>query len=236
MTLDAWARAYLLSDDLAYKFDPPPVPSADDDSGPPPPSGLDLRPGHPPELRRIDRAEKSPKRGALRDPKRRAWLWHTFLHHELQAAELIAWAIVAFPETPSAFRRGLAKILLDEVRHMALYREALRIDGAAVGDFPVRDWFWQRVPAVQGPAGFCAVLGMGLEAANLDHGMRYSRWLTEAGCAHGAALQDTIVEEELGHVRFGLHWFRQFTGSTDFDTWRANLPKPLRRRCCAARR
>ncbi len=226
VTLHAWARAYLLSADLATKFDPPPPPEPSDDD-PVPASERDLRPGRPPELQRIERAGKSPGRGALADPKRRAWLWHTFLHHELQAAELMAWAIVAFPETPAAFRRGVAAILLDEVRHMAMYRTALADDGARVGDFGVRDWFWQRVPAVRDAAGFCAVMGMGLEAANLDHGMRYASWLREAGCPSGAAIQDTIADEELPHVRFGLHWFKRFTGAADFDTWRAHLPPPL---------
>lgn len=224
--LHAWARAYLLSDDLAVKFAPPPPPAASG-SDPVAEAEASLRPGRPPEFRRIERAEKSPKAGALRDPKKRAWLFHTFMHHELQAAELMAWAIVAYPDTPAAFRRGLAGILLDEVRHMGLYREALESLGCAAGEFGVRDWFWQRVPAAKGPAEFCAVMGLGLEAANLDHSRRYARWLREAGDARGADLQDLVGEEEVPHVRFALHWFRRFAGAADFATWRAHLPPPM---------
>jgi uncharacterized ferritin-like protein (DUF455 family) len=224
--LHEWAKAYVLSDELSVKFAPPPPPSVAEND-PPASACPELRPGHPAVFRRIERAEKSPKAGALRDPKKRAWLFHTFMHHELQAAELMAWAIVAYPDTPVAFRRGLANILLDEVRHMVLYREALESLGCALGDFGVRDWFWQRVPAAKKPAEFCAVMGLGLEAANLDHSRRYSQWLRAAGDPRGADLQDLIGDEELPHVRFALHWFRRFAGATDFATWCAHLPLPL---------
>jgi len=224
--LHEWARAYLLSDELSVKFAPPPPPSITDND-PTATACPELRPGRPREFTRIERAEKSPKAGALRDPKKRAWLFHTFMHHELQAAELMAWAIVAYADTPAAFRRGLASILLEEVRHMVLYREALEALGCALGEFGVRDWFWQRVPAAKGPAEFCAVMGLGLEAANLDHSMRYARWLREAGDERGADLQTLIGEEELPHVRFALHWFKRFAGDTDFATWCAHLPPPL---------
>ena len=224
--LHDWARAYLLSDELSVKFAPPPPPSLEA-TDPVAVSSPELRPGRPREFTRIERAEKSPKAGALRDPKKRGWLFHTFMHHELQAAELMAWAIVAYPDTPVAFRRGLANILLDEVRHMALYRQELEALGCTVGEFGVRDWFWQRVPAARSPAEFCAVMGLGLEAANLDHSKRYAQWLREAGDARGAELQRLVGEEELPHVRFALHWFKRFAGAADFATWCAHLPPPL---------
>jgi uncharacterized ferritin-like protein (DUF455 family) len=224
--LHEWARAYLLSDELSVKFAPAPPPAIVDDD-PIADAEPALRPGRPAALARIERAEKSPKAGALRDPKKRAWLFHTFMHHELQAAELMAWAIVAYPDTPAAFRRGLGNILLDEVRHMVMYREAVESLGCAVGDFGVRDWFWQRVTAARGPAEFCAVMGLGLEAANLDHSRRYAQWLSDAGDARGAELQRLVGEEELPHVRFALHWFKRFAGAADFATWCAHLPPPL---------
>jgi uncharacterized ferritin-like protein (DUF455 family) len=182
-------------------------------------------------LQVIDRADKTPTPGALRSEATRARLVHTFWHHELQAAELFCWALVAFPDTPEAFRRGLLRIFHDEVRHLGLYDRYLSGVGCAAGAHPVRDWFWQRVPAVDGPAGFVATLGLGFEGANLDHAARFGARLSDAGDPAGAELQRTIAREEVSHVAFALRWFRVFTGEAEgeapYDRWASALPEPL---------
>src|SRR5690606_31833324 len=104
-----------------------------------------------------------------RDPRARARLLHTFWFHELQAAELMCWALLKFPESEPAFREGLLRIWRDEVRHMGLYQAHIESLGFRLGDFEVRDWFWHRVPTCHNPTMFVALLGMGLEAANLEH-------------------------------------------------------------------
>jgi uncharacterized ferritin-like protein (DUF455 family) len=153
---------------------------------------------------------------------------HTFFHHELQAAELMGWAILAFPDTPLAFRRGLLRILEDERRHARMYADYLADLGHPVGSFGVRDWFWERVPRVTDAAGFVAVMGMGFEGANLDHSARFAAWFREAGDAAGGALQEQVGQEEIPHVRFALRWFERFTGAPPtFEAWRRALPAPL---------
>jgi uncharacterized ferritin-like protein (DUF455 family) len=184
-------------------------------------------PGRPPELVTTARAPKRPSAGALVDKSKRAELLHTFFHHELQAAELMAFAILAFPEAPRAFRVGLGKILLDEVRHMGAYRTHMQRLGADVGDHPVRDWFWQRVPRCQTATQFVAMMGMGFEGANLDHTARFAAQFRAAGDEEGARLQEQIGEEEIPHVRFALHWFTRWTTKSDFASFRAELVPPL---------
>ncbi len=221
-TLEAWAW-----DILHRPFRPEsvlgPVPDAVD------PDFVGLRVEGPCRtgLRVLARAEKSPRPGALREGQARARLVHTFLHHELQATELMAWAILAWPEAPLAFRRGLGVIARDELRHMVMYADYLSALGVTFGDFAVRDWFWERVPRVEGPSGFCAVMGMGLEAANLDHAARFAQRLRAVGDEAGARLQEQVAEEELPHVRFGLHWFRRWHEAGDFAVWASLLPPPL---------
>ncbi|MGK3966332.1 DUF455 family protein [Sorangium sp. So ce118] len=210
-TVERWAWDYILSTDLEHKLAPPPVPSAwESDAAPPPPRRIE-RPGRPAELRISARAQKSPGPEALRNPARRAQLFHAFLHHELQAAELMAWALLAFPETPRAFRGGLVRIALDEVRHMQLYARYLAALGHRFGEFPVRDWFWSRVPSAASPAQFVAVMGMGLEGGNLDHTARFAERFRAIGDVEGAALTERVCAEEIPHVRFGVRWFRRFT-------------------------
>ncbi len=185
-------------------------------------------PGRPPELKAREGKKKTPRPGALKDPAKRAQLLHTFLHHELQAAELLAWALLAFPEGPVPFRRGLLGICRDEVVHLGLYRDHLDRLGFPFGTHPINDWFWSRVPKeATTPAHFVARLGVGFEGGNLDHGARFTEYFLAAGDPEAAAIQARIIEEEIPHAAFGLHWFQVFTGTLDFDTWRTYLPVPL---------
>ena len=188
-TLSRWAWDYVTSTDLAHKLAPPPTPRAFEDDAP---VRRIERPGRPAELVANDRRFKTPRPGALKVPERRAELLHTFLHHELQAAELMCWAILAFPDTPRAFKVGLAAIARDEVRHMALYREAIESYGQRVGGFPVNDWFWERVPRATSAASFVATLGIGFEGANLDHALRFAEHFRNVGDERGAAIQEQV--------------------------------------------
>lgn len=223
-SLERWAWDYVTTTDLAHKLAPPPAP--DDTEERPLPRVL-AAPGRPAALEVVTRAEKSPSANALRATEARCRLVHTFLHHELQAAELFAWALLAFPEAPAPFRKGLVAVLRDELRHMEMYREYLDARGFAFGAWPVRDWFWSRVPRVTTAAGFCAVMGMGLEAGNLDHTARFAQRFRDAGDPEGARIQELVGEEEIPHVRLGVHWFKRFTGDLAYARWTSLLPEPL---------
>jgi uncharacterized ferritin-like protein (DUF455 family) len=220
-TVERWAWDYVLTTSLAEKLALAPMPERWEDD--PPVRRLE-HPGRPPELRIIKKAKKT--RG-LSTPSGRARALHTFLHHELQAAELMAWALLAFPETPRAFRTGLARIALDEVRHMRLYTTQIERLGHHVGDFGVRDWFWERIPTCADPASFVAVMGLGFESANLEHTASFAARFRTAGDEEGARVQEVVGLEEIAHVRFGARWFTELTGGLEFDVWRRALPAPL---------
>lgn len=226
-TVERWAWDYLSSNDLAYKLAPP-APPREWEAGPP---RRVEAPGRPQELRIAARGTKTPGPEALRAPEKRAALVHTFLHHELQAAELFAWAILAFPDAPAAFRAGLLTVALDEIRHMAMYAEHLEALGSRVGAFPVRDWFWERVPRATSPAHFAAAMGVGFEGANLDHTARFAERFRAVGDEVGARIQERVGEEEIPHVRFALHWLGRLAGKApgevSFADWTARLPPPL---------
>jgi uncharacterized ferritin-like protein (DUF455 family) len=225
-TVERWAWDYVLSADLAVKLSPPPPPSRWEVS--PPPRRL-AGPGRPASFTLSPHAVKTPGPEALRAPARRAQLVHTFLHHELQAAELMAWALLAFPDCPRAFRGGLVRIAQDEIRHMALYRDHMAALGHRYGDFPVRDWFWERVPLAPTAAHFVAVLGVGFEGANLDHTARFAERFRAIGDEAGARIQEQVGAEEIPHVRFALRWLKRWarTGDLSLSTWAAHLPPPL---------
>ena len=226
-SLEAWALGYVSSTDLEHKRRPgrPTAAPAPPGSGPWEPPDF---PGRPPELTVVARAPRAPRPGALVHTEQRARLLHTFWHHELQAAELFARALLAFPDTPVAFRAGLVDVLFDELAHMALYERELTRLGCAPGAFPVRDWFWERVPTATEPRAFLALVGLGLEAANLDHGETWARRLEAAGDPAAAAVQRRVAREEEAHVAFAARWWAELgDGPLDFAGWRAALPAPL---------
>ncbi len=229
-TVERWAYDYLATSDLGTKIAPPPLPRVSDEAAwePSPPSRRALRPGRPSTLVLAAKKPKTPTGGALRDPHKRAQLLHVFLHHELQAAELFAWAMLTFVEAPRALRLGWLKLALDEARHMRLYETEIVRLGHRFGDFPVRDWFWERVPACASPASFLALVGLGLEGGNLDHGARFAAMLDEAGDPASAAVERQVAAEEIAHVRFALRWLRELGVPVEtLDALRALLPPPL---------
>ncbi|MDH5492690.1 MAG: ferritin-like domain-containing protein [Myxococcales bacterium] len=228
-TLERWAWDYILAETLEGKLEPPSRPdeAAAESWEPDPPCRRLPRPGRPPGLLPLERPPKTPRASALADPRKRAQLMHTFFHHELQAAELMCWALLAFPEAGLEFRRGLLRICDDEIRHMHRYRDhLLRLDHP-IGAFGVRDWFWERLPAARKPSHFVSLLGIGFEGGNLDHARRFAERFRAVGDEAGARLQEQIALEEISHVRFAIRWFERWIGPLDFERWRAELPPPL---------
>lgn len=220
-TIERWAWDYVHASRLDEKLSPGAPPAVFEAAAS---ARRAMSPGRPDEFQVETKAHK--QRG-LSSPHGRARAMHAFLHHELQAAELFAWALLAFPEAPPTLREGLVRILLDEVRHANLYAEEVRRLGFEVGAFPVRDFFWERVPGCGSIESFLAVMGLGFEAGNLDHAARFAAIFRDVGDSRAAEVQRIVGADEIAHVRFGATWFRALHGSLDFEAWEKALPSPL---------
>jgi uncharacterized ferritin-like protein (DUF455 family) len=229
-TVERWCWDFIRSDCVREKLAPRAPPDASEVSAweAAPPARRIAAPGRPRELRIVARSPRRPGAHGLARPEARAQLLHTFLHHELQAAELFAWAVLAFPETPRAFRAGLVRLCSEELAHLALYRTELERLGFAPGAFAVRDWFWERVPSCADAAAFVALQGLGLEGANLEHSARFAALFRAAGDESTARVLERVEQDEIGHVAFAVRWFERFSGAPlDYARWRAALPAPL---------
>jgi uncharacterized ferritin-like protein (DUF455 family) len=229
-TLERWCWDFLGTADLEEKLCPPAPPDAREGASweNAPPRRWLARPVRPAALRSATRSPGTPGSGAWREASVRARLVHVALHHELQAAELFAWAFLAFPEAPRAFRAGLIGLCREELAHLGLYRAHLRRLAYDAGAFPVRDWFWERVPACRDALGFVAFLGLGLEGGNLEHGPRFAEGFRRAGDEAGARVFERVAREEIAHVAFAAHWFERLSGAPlDYGRWRAALPSPI---------
>ncbi|MFP5284393.1 MAG: DUF455 family protein [Thermoanaerobaculia bacterium] len=228
MELRAFALTVLETEDLDLKLAPPPAELTDDDPGP---AFRAAGPGRPAPLRIAPGGTvDAPSVEGLHDPAQRPRILHALANHELQAAELFAWALLAFPDAPKEFRRGLLKVLQDEQRHTRMYIARLEESGARFGDFPVSGYFWKKVDALTSPLRFLCAMSLTFENANLDYTVDSAEAARRAGDAKTAAVIDRVHLDEIEHVRFGWTWLQVFKEDDEsaWDAFRSNLTWPLR--------
>jgi len=191
-----------------------------------------LTPGRPDELRFAASGSARPRlpsRPSLVSEKNRGILLHFFANHELLAAELMALALLKFPEAPLAFRRGLVATMRDEQRHTQWYLARMAECGVEFGDYPVSPFFWDAVSSMECPLDYVSRLSLTFEQANLDYSRHYGDMLAAAGDEASAAILHRIYEDEKIHVGYGLHWFRKWKDpqESDWDGLVRRLPFPL---------
>ena len=117
---------------------------------------------------------------------------HTFAHHELQALELMALALLRFPDAPTDFRQGLARIIQDEQRHFRLYQARAEHWGTGLGDVGASHFFWDTVADIDSPQAFLAALSLTYEQANLDFAHGYSGHGVTGSHTFGRILSEAI--------------------------------------------
>lgn len=224
-TLRDFALGIVTSPELDVKLRPAPADLVDE-----PGEALRLAaPGRDESLRiRPGRQVKVPPIEGFGDPAQRVRILHALANHELQAAELFAWALLAFADAPAEFRRGLLKILDDEQRHTRMYAARVRALGDELGDFPVTGYFWRKVPDIQTPLDFVCAMSLTWENANLDHTADYAAAARQAGDEKTAAVIEAVGRDEIEHVRFGWMWLQRFKGEDDaWNAYRRSLSWPL---------
>ena len=226
-TVRAFASRIVESEVLAHKVQPAAGVLRDEDPGP---VRRITAPGRPASLAIRRGAEvKVPRLSGMVDPAQRARILHALANHELQAAELFAWALLAFPDAPADFRRGLLRILDDEQRHTRMYIARVEALGARFGDQPVTGYFWGKIDTIQSPLEFVCAMSLTFENANLDHTLDYAEAARTAGDAKTATVIERVHEDEITHVAFGWRWLEAFRGNRSrIEAYGASLDWPLR--------
>ena len=165
----------------------------------------------------------------LDDPRKRGHVLHFFANHELLALELMALALLRFPEAPASFRRGLVETMLEEQKHMRLYRERMEAAGVAFGEIPVNAFFWRALRDMRSPLEFVAGMSLTFEQANLDYAGYYARAFRTIGDLETADALDVVYEEEIGHVKHGAVWFDRWRPRERdaFRAWQIVLPEAI---------
>lgn len=229
MELRDFAELVLLSDSLSEKLRPLGARATDDSPGP---AVRVSRPSRPPGLQfGAPRTAPALVRGeALRDPLKRGIAHHILANHELQALEVMAWTLCAFPDAPSDFRRGLADIMADEQRHTRMHVERALALGVEFGQFPVNGYIWEKAMQFESVLDYLCGLPLVFEGRNLDHTLELAEEFAAVSDERSAALMRVIHRDEIGHVQFGALWLHRLkpVDQTEWEAFTAHLHWPIR--------
>ena len=189
-------------------------------------------PTRPPglEFKRHSRKEKLPSLEEHHDPDKRAVCLHRFAGHELLAVEIMACALLAFPDAPKSFRKGLIHTLKEEQEHVRLYLTRLHDLGVCFGDMPLYKHFWKHVPyLIRSPLRYVSIMSLTFEMANLDFAPLYQQSFMRHGDLASATLMKRIEHDEIRHVSFGMNFLKKEAPKeiSLWDTWRANTSELL---------
>lgn len=229
MEIRAFAQRILLSESLDEKLKRAGEPFTDQNPGeawrpeiPARPANLQFAPRrHAPAM---------PKPGAFIDPARRATAHHIMANHELQACEVMAFVLTAFPEAPADFRVGLARIIDDEQRHTRMHMQRAEELGTRFGDLPVNCYIWKKALDYRSVLDYLAGLPLTFEGRNLDHTVEFAEIFQKAGDEKSAAVMRAIHRDEIEHVRFGWDWLCRLkpADQSEWEAYCEHLHWPMR--------
>ena len=202
------------------------------DEQPGAPLATPTSPGRPAELRfKVTGTARGEFPGTkhLEQERERGRLLHFFANHELLATELMALVLLRFPEAPAAFRKGVLQTLKDEQEHTRLYLRRMKECGIHFGELPVSGYFWRSVSVMENPMDYVSSLCLTFEQANLDFARHFARGFATVGDDTTAKLLEKVYHDEIGHVAYGLKWFRRWKnpGESDWDAFCRQLKFPL---------
>jgi uncharacterized ferritin-like protein (DUF455 family) len=172
---------------------------------------------------------KFPKANEFSNPLARGQALHFFANHELLAMELMALALLIFPSAPKSFRMGIARTIAEEQKHLQMYLARMNFFSVEFGDLPVNQFFWDCLKDMKDPSDYVIRMSLTFEQANLDFSRFYRDLFYGLGDDETGDLLNTVYEEEIGHVKFGLNWMNTWRPEniSEWDFFQERLSLPL---------
>jgi uncharacterized ferritin-like protein (DUF455 family) len=185
-------------------------------------------PVRPPGLeftRHNPRKDKLPSHEERKHPDKVAACLHRFAGHELLAVEIMAYALLAFPEAPRSFRMGVANTLREEQQHVRLYMKRMEELGITLGDLPLYQHFWAFTKHLTSPIEYVSMMSLTFEMANLDFAPQFGASFKSHGDLASFAIMEQILKDEISHVSFGMTWLKRLKEKDKaiFDTYKDSL-------------
>lgn len=186
---------------------------------------LPLNPGRDNRLKFDNQQIKFPKNTSFHLEEKRGLALHFFANHELLAIEMMAAALLIYPDTnPDCilFKKGLVKTIQDEQKHLKLYLSRMKDFGIELGDFPLNDFFWRSMEKCPTPSHFYSAMAMTFESANLDFAQYYEKSFLAVEDLATAKIMRIVFEDEISHVALGVHWLNQWRANKDLWSYFMN--------------
>jgi len=162
---------------------------------------------------------KELKKRSMRTPEGRATLVHALAHIEFNAINLALDAIWRFQDMPDQYYVDWLKVAAEEAYHFTLLSNHLETLGYAYGSFSGHDSLWEMVERTSGDVlARMALVPRTMEARGLDANPAIRNKLAQAGDMDAAAILDIILEDEIGHVAIGNHWYQWLCDHRGLET------------------
>lgn len=140
-----------------------------------------------------------------------ATLLHAICHIEFNAINLALDAVWRFDHMPRAYYSDWLTVAAEEVSHFDMLHRQLQAMGHHYGDFCAHDGLWDMCSrTARDVTARMALVPRTLEARGLDATPLIQQRLRHAGSPDALAvahLLDTVLHDEVGHVRIGNHWY-----------------------------
>ena len=150
-----------------------------------------------------------------------AALLHAVAHIEFNAINLALDAIWRFGGMPRSYYTDWLTVAAEEAHHFSLLRAHLQSMGYDYGDFPAHTGLWDMTEKTKGDVlARMALVPRTLEARGLDATPPMQAKLRRVGSAQAlraVEILDVILQDEIGHVAIGNHWYRYLCTQRGLD-------------------
>ncbi len=179
-------------------------------------AGPPFAPGYPRALRLVNPLDVPRRR--LSNDKGHIAAVHALAHIEFNAINLAWDCVLRYGGMPSSFYEDWVGVAAEEAFHFRLLMQRLVQLGADYGDLPAHDGLWEMAEKTSGDlAARMAMVPRFLEARGLDVTPGLIEKFRQAGDPSSAAILETILSDEVGHVALGSRWFRHVCRARGVD-------------------
>lgn len=143
---------------------------------------------------------------------------HAIAHIEFNAINLALDVVWRFANLPERFYTDWLQVAREEAKHFLLLNAHLTTLGYTYGDFAAHGSLWEMADKTKHDiVARLALVPRTLEARGLDASPPLRNKLAQMGDAKGAEIIDILLQDEIGHVAIGNHWYRHVCEQRGLD-------------------